>query len=70
MSEGSAILSRREMREWCGSPRRERQIGFLRLNAIPFDQGLDGWPKVRRWVFEGRARPAQDTQSWKPNKVA
>lgn len=70
MTEHAAILSRREMREWCGSPQRERQIGFLRLNRIPFDTGLDGWPKVRRWVFEGRQQTAQDRPTWKPNKVA
>lgn len=70
MAEAPAILSRREMREWTGSPQRERQIGFLRLNAVPFDRGLDGWPKVRRWVFEGRQQPAHDRATWKPNKVA
>lgn len=63
-------LSRKEMADWTGSPQRERQIGFLRLNSIPFDMGLDGWPVVRRWVFEGRARPAQDKPTWKSNKVA
>lgn len=70
MPNPPAILSRREMREWTGSPQRERQIGFLRLNSVPFDEGLDGWPRVRRWVFEGRAKPAQDTQTWKSHKVA
>ena len=38
MTDSAAILSRREMREWTGSPQRERQIGFLRLNSIPFDE--------------------------------
>ncbi len=66
----SAVLSRREMADWCRTAHRKRQISFLRLNGVPFDLDLDGRPVVRRWVFDGRTRRAEvQPPTWRPNKA-
>lgn len=63
-------LSREEMADFCGSPQRVHQFGFLRLNAIPHYVDAHGWPVVLWRHLDPAHAPKEDRKSWKPNKAA
>lgn len=72
MSTNELCLSRKEMRELCGTPLKDRQFAFLRANGIRHYKGLDDRPRVLRSTIEGVGdeAAAKAIATWKPNKAA
>lgn len=71
MSATELCLSRKEMRELCGTPLKDRQYAFLRSNGIRHYKGLDDRPRVLRSTVEGSdAAGIKPAAKWKPNKAA
>lgn len=64
----SLCLSRDEPTELCRTPRRARQLAFLRQNGIRHYLDAYGWPVVTRAAVEGVKEAAQAIPEWRPNK--
>lgn len=52
------LLSPEELAELTGSPRKARQIAWLREHGYLFELGLDGQPKVLRAAVEAKLSPS------------
>jgi hypothetical protein len=63
-------LSRAEMADLCGSPRKVHQIGFLRLNGIPHYVDAHGWPVVLWCNVDPSIKRVAESRAWKSRKVA
>lgn len=63
-------LSKPEMRDLCGSPQRKHQIGFLRLNGIPYYVDAHGWPVVLQAAVDPTIARVAESRAWKSRKVA
>lgn len=64
------FLTRAEVAELTGAHIKRRQIAVLVRNGVRHTINAAGWPMVTRAAVEGRAEPAQDAKTWKPNKAA
>lgn len=65
----SLCLSRAEIAELCRTPRRVRQLAFLRQNGIRHYLDAYGWPVVTRAAVEGVKDVAPALPVWRPNKA-
>ena len=65
----SLCLSRAEIVELCRTPRKARQLAFLRQNGIRHYLDAYGWPVVTRAAVEGVKEAAPATPGWRPNKA-
>lgn len=66
----SLCLTRDELTELCRTPRKARQLQFLRQNGIRHYLDGYGWPVVTRAAVEGQKDSEQADRPWKPNKAA
>lgn len=66
----SLCLSRDELTELCRTPRKARQLDFLRQNGIRHYLDAYGWPVVTRAAVEGVKDSGQADRPWKSNKAA
>lgn len=64
------VLSKDERAQLCGSPQRKHQIGFLRLNGIPYYVDAHGWPVVLRSAVDPTIARVAESRVWKSRKVA
>lgn len=62
-------LSRDEIAELCRTPRRARQLAFLRQNGIRHYPDAYGWPVVTRAAVEGEPKAKDEVPAWRPNKA-
>lgn len=65
----SLCLSRDELTELCRTPRKARQLEFLRRNGIRHYLDAYGWPVVTYAAVEGSKDSEQARKPWKPNKA-
>lgn len=65
----SLCLSRDEIAELCRTPRRARQLAFLRQNGIRHYLDAYGWPVVTRAAVEGVPEREKPVERWVPNKA-
>lgn len=66
----SLCLSREELAELCRTPRKVRQLAFLRQNGIRHYLDAYGWPVVTRAAVDGLKDSEQTPKPWKSNKAA
>lgn len=62
-------LSKPEVADLCGSPRKVHQIGFLRLNGIPHYVDAHGWPVVVRDAVDPLIARVAESRAWKSRKA-
>lgn len=65
----SLCLSRDEIAELCRTPRKARQLQFLRQNGIRHYLDAYGWPVVTRAAVEGEPETEYAGPIWRPNKA-
>ncbi|MEW9624699.1 DUF4224 domain-containing protein [Rhodanobacter geophilus] len=65
----SLCLSRDEIAELCRTPRKARQLAFLRQNGIRHYLDAYGWPVVTRAAVEGMKESEPAPIPWKSNKA-
>lgn len=65
----SLCLSRTEIAELCRTPRKVRQLAFLRQNGIRHYLDAYGWPVVTRAAVEGEPEREKPRQRWVSNKT-
>jgi hypothetical protein len=65
----SLCLSRDEIAELCRTPRRARQLAFLRQNGIRHYLDAYGWPVATRAAVEGVKEAAPEPPVWRSNKA-
>ena len=66
MTTTGTFLTREEVAELCGTPRRARQIEVLQTNGVRHIINAAGWPVVPRSAIDTPTAPARERRGWSP----